>query len=73
MKTPEDYFFIGLILLEEFVKRILISPIKLLVMYDEWSHNNSERPLGSSLTSIASDNSNTAVTLASFTLNTLET
>ena len=39
MKTPEDYFFIGLILLEEFVKRILISPIKLLVMYDEWSHN----------------------------------
>ena len=39
MKTPEDYFFIGLILLEEFVKRILISPIKLLVMYDQWSHN----------------------------------
>ena len=39
MKTPEDYFFISLILLEEFVKRILISPIKLLVMYDQWSHN----------------------------------
>jgi len=39
MKTPEDYFFIGLILFEEFVKRILISPIKLLVMYDQWSHN----------------------------------
>ena len=39
MKTPEDYFFIGLILLEEFVRRILISPIKLLVMYDQWSHN----------------------------------
>ena len=39
MKTLEDYFFIGLILLEEFVKRILISPIKLLVMYDQWSHN----------------------------------
>ena len=39
MKTPEDYFFIGLILLEEFVKRILISPIKLLTMYDQWSHN----------------------------------
>ena len=39
MKTPEDYFFIGLILLEEFVKRILISPIKLLTMYDYWSHN----------------------------------
>ena len=39
MKTPEDYFFISLILLEEFVKRILISPIKLLTMYDYWSHN----------------------------------
>ena len=39
MKTPEDYFFIGLILLEEFVRRILISPIKLIVMYDQWSHN----------------------------------
>ncbi len=39
MKTLEDYFFIALILLEEFVKRILISPIKLIVMYDEWSHN----------------------------------
>tara|TARA_B100000579_G_scaffold205513_1_gene167963 strand:- start:194 stop:367 length:174 start_codon:yes stop_codon:yes gene_type:complete len=39
MKTLEDYFFIGLILLEEFVKRILISPIKLLTMYDQWSHN----------------------------------
>ena len=39
MKTLEDYFFIGLILLEEFVKRILISPFKLLTMYDYWSHN----------------------------------
>ena len=39
MKTLEDYFFIALILLEEFVKRILISPIKLIVMYDQWSHN----------------------------------
>ncbi len=39
MKTPEDYFFIGLILFEEFVKRTLIAPIKLLVMYDQWSHN----------------------------------
>tara|TARA_Y100000593_G_scaffold27095_1_gene53981 strand:+ start:450 stop:644 length:195 start_codon:yes stop_codon:yes gene_type:complete len=35
----EDCFFISLIFLEEFVKRILISPIKLLVMYDQWSHN----------------------------------
>ena len=41
MKTPEDYFFIALILLEEFVKRILISPHKLHVMYDHWSHNRS--------------------------------
>ena len=39
MKTLEDYFFIGLILLEEFVKRTLIAPIKLLTMYDHWSHN----------------------------------
>tara|TARA_Y100001970_G_scaffold162233_1_gene198302 strand:- start:664 stop:837 length:174 start_codon:yes stop_codon:yes gene_type:complete len=39
MKTPEDYFFIGLILLEEFIKRILISPLKLYTMYDYWSHN----------------------------------
>ena len=39
MKTLEEYFFIGLIFLEEFVKRILISPFKLLTMYDYWSHN----------------------------------
>ena len=39
MKTPEDCFFIALIFLEECVKRILISPIKLLTMYDQWSHN----------------------------------
>ena len=39
MKTLEDYFFIALILLEEFVKRILISPLKLHTMYDYWSHN----------------------------------
>ena len=38
-KTPEDCFFVSLIFLEEFVKRILISPIKLLTMYDQWSHN----------------------------------
>ena len=37
--TTEDYFFIGLILLEEFVKRVLISPFKLYIMYDYWSHN----------------------------------
>tara|TARA_Y100001963_G_scaffold157702_1_gene254681 strand:- start:1447 stop:1632 length:186 start_codon:yes stop_codon:yes gene_type:complete len=39
MKTLEDYFFIALILLEEFVKRTLISPLKLYTMYDYWSHN----------------------------------
>ena len=39
MKTLEDYFFIGLILLEEFVKRVLISPLQLYTMYDYWSHN----------------------------------
>ena len=39
MKTPEDYFFIGLILLDEFIKRVLISPFKLYIMYDYWSHN----------------------------------
>ena len=39
MKTPEDYFFIGLILLDEFIKRVLISPFKLYTMYDYWSHN----------------------------------
>ena len=38
-QTPEDCFFIALIYLEEFVKRILISPFKLLTMYDYWSHN----------------------------------
>ena len=39
MKTLEDYFFIALILLEEFIKRTLIAPIKLFTMYDYWSHN----------------------------------
>jgi len=37
--TPEDCFFIALIYLEEFVKRVLISPLKLYTMYDYWSHN----------------------------------
>ena len=39
MKTPEDYFFIGLILLEEFVKRSLIGIHHLYIKYDYWSHN----------------------------------
>ena len=38
-KTPEDCFFIALIYLDEFIKRILISPFKLYTMYDYWSHN----------------------------------
>ena len=35
----EKAIFISLIFLEEFVKRVLISPIKLCTMYDYWSHN----------------------------------
>ena len=35
----EKVIFISLIFLEEFVKRVLISPIKLCTMYDYWSHN----------------------------------
>ena len=38
-ETPEDCFFIALIYLEEFVKRIWISPFNILTMYDYWSHN----------------------------------
>tara|TARA_Y100001963_G_scaffold33211_1_gene46121 strand:- start:657 stop:857 length:201 start_codon:yes stop_codon:yes gene_type:complete len=41
MKKPtlEDCFFIALIYLDEFIKRVLISPFKLYTMYDYWSHN----------------------------------
>ena len=39
MKTPEDYFLIGLILLEEFVKRTLIGLYYTWQKYDYWSHN----------------------------------
>ena len=39
MKTPEDYFFVGLILLEEFVKRTLIGVYYTWQKYDYWSHN----------------------------------
>ncbi len=35
----EDYVFIALIYLDEFIKRVLISPFKLYMMYDYWSHN----------------------------------
>ena len=39
MKTPEDYFLIGLILLEEFVKRTLMGLYYTWQKYDYWSHN----------------------------------
>ena len=41
MKKPtlEDCFFIVLIYLDEFIKRVLIFPFKLYTMYDYWSHN----------------------------------
>ena len=39
MKTLEDYFFIGLILLDEFVKRTLIGVYYMWQKYDYWSHN----------------------------------
>ena len=38
-KTLEDYFFIGLILLDEFVKRTLIGVYYTWQKYDYWSHN----------------------------------
>ncbi len=38
-KTLEDYFFIGLILLDEFVKRTLIGVYYMWQKYDYWSHN----------------------------------
>ena len=39
MKTLEDYFFISLILLEEFVKRTLIGIYKLYMKFDYWNFN----------------------------------
>ena len=39
MKTPEDYFLIGLILLDEFIKRTLIGLYYTWQKYDYWSHN----------------------------------
>ncbi len=35
----EKIIFISLIFLDEFIKRVLISPFKLYTMYDYWSHN----------------------------------
>ena len=39
MKTLEDYFFIGLILLEEFVKRTLIGIYYTCQKFDYWNFN----------------------------------
>ena len=39
MKTLEEYFFIGLILLEEFVKRTLIGVYYSWQKFDYWNFN----------------------------------
>ena len=39
MKNPEDYFLIGLILLDEFIKRTLMGLYYTWQKYDYWSHN----------------------------------
>ena len=39
MKTLEDYFFIGLILLEEFVKRTLSGVYYTWQKFDYWNFN----------------------------------
>jgi len=39
VKTPEEYFLIGLILLDEFVKRTLMGLYYTWQKYDYWSHN----------------------------------
>tara|TARA_B100000945_G_scaffold93414_1_gene73008 strand:- start:159 stop:293 length:135 start_codon:yes stop_codon:yes gene_type:complete len=39
MKTLEDYFFIGLILFEEFVKRTLIGVYYTWQKFDYWNFN----------------------------------
>ena len=39
MKTPEEYFLIGLILLDEFIKRTLMGLYYTWQKYDYWSHN----------------------------------
>ena len=38
-KTLEDYFFIALIFLDEFIKRTLIGIYYTWQKYDYWSHN----------------------------------
>ena len=39
MKTLEDYFFIGLILFEEFIKRTLIGVYYTWQKFDYWNFN----------------------------------
>ena len=39
MKTLEDYFFIGLILLDEFIKRSLIGVYYTWQKFDYWNFN----------------------------------
>ena len=39
MKTLEDYFFIGLILLDEFIKRTLIGIYYIWQKFDYWNFN----------------------------------
>ena len=39
MKTLEDYFFIGLILFEEFIKRTLIGVYYMWQKFDYWNFN----------------------------------
>ncbi len=39
MKTLEDYFFIGLILLDEFIKRTLIGLYYTWQKFDYWNFN----------------------------------
>ena len=39
MKTLEDYFFIGLLLFEEFVKRTLIGVYYTWQKFDYWNFN----------------------------------
>ncbi len=38
-RTLEDYFFISLILFEEFVKRTLIGIHKIYMKFDYWNFN----------------------------------
>ena len=37
--TPEEWFFIGLIFLDEFVKRTLMGIYKLYLKFDYWNFN----------------------------------